>query len=307
MKISAYAGLGATILAVAVGLPMALHEPAEWARPAGPSLADMGAQEITFRNGELTLAGVMISPDGEPSSASVIIHGSGTSRRDNGWYLELADILRRSGHLVLLPDKRGSERSGGDWRSASMEDLAGDTEAAVAFLRARQPQLPVGIVGVSQGGWVASITAENDATLSYVANLSGSAVPATEQLVLEETNTMHEEMGVPRWLAGAIAPLTAWNTRNNVQPEIWDSLNSFNAADHWARVNVPVFSAYGALDEFDNVPVARSVAALEGLGNPHFTTRVYDRVGHGYFFYDTGEMHPDFVADFIAFLDANSR
>ena len=42
------------------------------------------------------LAGLLFVPQGEgPSPAAVIIHGSGTSRRDNRWYLTLTQYLSR--------------------------------------------------------------------------------------------------------------------------------------------------------------------------------------------------------------------
>lgn len=64
----------------------------------------------------------------------VIIHGGGTSQRDNDWHLSMVSYLQSNEVLVLLPDKRGSEKSAGDWRTASFEDLATDTLAAVQYL-----------------------------------------------------------------------------------------------------------------------------------------------------------------------------
>lgn len=54
-------------------------------------------------------------------------------------------------------DKRGAGQSTGDWATATVDDLAADAAAAVAALQAR-PQVPPGTVGVlghSEGGWVA--------------------------------------------------------------------------------------------------------------------------------------------------------
>ena len=71
---------------------------------------------------------MLFLPEGNgPFPAAVIIHGSGTSDRDNLWPLTLTQYLRESGIAVLLPDKRGSEKSEGDWRTSSFQDLAGDT------------------------------------------------------------------------------------------------------------------------------------------------------------------------------------
>ena len=105
----------------------------EWVK-----LGDTNFQDVRFRNTaqNLKLAGMLFVPEGEgPFPAAVIIHGSGTSHRNSGWYLTLTRYLQENGIVVLLPDKRGSEHSDGDWRTASFEDLATDSVAAVGFLR----------------------------------------------------------------------------------------------------------------------------------------------------------------------------
>lgn len=279
---------------------MLSHEPPEIVRPGIPE--DMPeAEEIAFANGDLALAGQWFEPEGA-RAALVIIHGSGTSSRQNAWYASFTRHMVEAGHAVLLPDKRGSEKSGGDWRDASMEDLAADTAAAVAWVRSRRPDLPVGLIGVSQGGWIAAVAAGRDPTLAFAASLSAAAVPPAEQLVLEERNTMRDEMGVPAPVARALAPLTAWNIRRNVQPELWATLEDFDATAHWARTGIPVFIAYGRLDELDNVPVAASAARIEALGKPNIELRVYSGVGHGFFAYETGKFSRDFLSDLDAFI-----
>ncbi|MRR51877.1 MAG: hypothetical protein EG825_13360, partial [Rhodocyclaceae bacterium] len=121
-------------------------------RDLGPELKSLNYREVSFRNGDLQLAGMLFLPETKgPHPAAVFIHGSGTSVRDNSWYLSVAEHLRKNGIAVLLPDKRGSEKSGGDWATASFADLAGDAAAAVDFVR-KQPQFarsPVGIIGFS--------------------------------------------------------------------------------------------------------------------------------------------------------------
>ena len=91
----------------------------------------------------------------------VIVHGSGTSQRDNGWYLTLVQYLQEHGVVVLLPDKRGSAQSAGDWRTASFDDLATDTLAAVAWLKLQDAVDPdkIGVIGLSEGGHIAPMVA----------------------------------------------------------------------------------------------------------------------------------------------------
>jgi hypothetical protein len=88
----------------------------------------------------------------------VLIGGSGPSDRHNdGFFDLLRDHLANAGVAVLAYDKRGAGRSTGDWATATVDDLAADAAAAVAALQARPQVTPaaVGVLGHSEGGWVA--------------------------------------------------------------------------------------------------------------------------------------------------------
>lgn len=145
------------------------------------ALADTRHVEIAFENQSqgLSLAGLLFVPEGDgPFPAAVVIHGSGTSRRDNGWYLTLAKHLQDSGIAVLLPDKRGSEKSEGDWSTSGFQDLATDTLAAIAHLRAQQsvPLSGIGVIGMSQGGWIAPLVVSQEDDLAFLVSIVGSVV-----------------------------------------------------------------------------------------------------------------------------------
>ena len=87
----------------------------------GPELSSFDYDEVEFENGELRLAGMIFLPPGEgPFPVAVIIHGSGPSRRDNKWYLSVSRHLQDNGIAVLLPDKRGCEKSEGNWVGADL-------------------------------------------------------------------------------------------------------------------------------------------------------------------------------------------
>jgi len=88
----------------------------------------------------------------------VLIGGSGPADRHNdGFFDELRTHLARGGVAVLAYDKRGTGKSTGAWAGATVDDLAHDAAAAVAALQAH-PRVAAGAVGVlghSEGGWVA--------------------------------------------------------------------------------------------------------------------------------------------------------
>lgn len=254
-------------------------EPRQFERVA---LAETRHVEVAFRNRsqDLALAGLLFVPEGDgPFPAAVVIHGSGTSRRDNGWYLTLAQHLQDSGIVVLLPDKRGSEKSGGDWRTSSLEDLATDTLAAIAYLRAQQavPLSAIGVIGMSQGGWIAPIVASKDGDLAFLVSMVGSAVTPREQLLYEENYNLRE-MGFLPGISNVLAYVGYANVRYLAQPQFYDLVGDYDPLLHWQRVSMDSLALYGADDT--NVPSIESAKRLKELDNPHIRVKIYEGSGH---------------------------
>lgn len=246
------------------------------------ALKDTTFTEVAFRNAaeDIDLAGLLFVPAGEgPYPAAVIIHGSGTSRRDNGWYLTLTKFLQENGVVVLLPDKRGSEKSGGDWQTASFEDLATDTLAAIEYLR-RQDTVELttlGVVGMSQGGWIAPIVATRSADVGFVVNMVGSAVTPDEQFAYEE-NLNLRQMGFLPGISNVVSLLSrAWIT-NVAQQDFWGAIDGFDPLPYWQDVEVGTLVLYGGDDT--NVPSRESAARLYDLRKPNIRVSIYEGSGH---------------------------
>jgi dienelactone hydrolase len=246
------------------------------------SLADTVHTEVDFRNEpqEINLAGLLFIPPGQgPFPAAVIIHGSGTSHRDSGWYLTLSHYLQQNGVVVLLPDKRGSEKSGGDWRTASFHDLATDTLAAIEFL-VEQEQVSIseiGVVGMSQGGWIAPIVASESDRLAFVVTMVGSAVTPIEQLQYEENYNIRQ-MGFLPGVSNVLALVSAAIIRNGRQSEFWNSIGDYDPIPYWQKLSVDALIMYGREDT--NVPSVESAARLREIGNPAIKVLIYDGSGH---------------------------
>lgn len=266
----------------------------------GPSLEEFEYTEISFRNETdgLQLGGMLFIPDGSgPHPAAVIIHGSGTSRRDSKWYLSVTSYLQDRGIAVLLPDKRGSEKSEGEWLGSSFEDLANDTLAAVDYLE-QQDHVSVsgiGIVGMSQGGWIAPVAASKSDSLSYVVSMVGPAVTPEEQIVHEEINNISPF--TYRFIARLIAPMTAARLMGM---EFFLPTAGFDPIPYWQDVDVPVFFAFGEHDKY--VPVEASLDRLEENGLAHHQIEVYPGGGHAIRDPRTNEVSSDYLQDLVEFV-----
>jgi len=272
------------ILAVVVG-PVIVRQiaPPEERTFQRVYLADVEYTEVKFRNEMqgLDQAGMLFVPDGEgPFPAVVIIQGSGPSERDLNWYLTLSSYMQKNGVAVLLPDKRGCEKSQGDWYTSSFEDLATDTLAAIDFMKSQEivKVSHLGIIGLSQGGIIASIVASQSSNLDFAINMVGPSVTMYEQLLHEENFTL-QEMGVLPGISNLISYASTFVLYNITAKDWYDTVGNFDPLPYWQKVSIPVLVLHGSEDH--NTPSAESKARFEALGKDNIRVIMYEGSGHG--------------------------
>lgn len=257
-------------------------------------------QEIEVHRGE-TLRGWLLMPE-NPKGGAVLLHGSGVSDRRNSYYVCLAHMLAEEGYAVILPDKRGSGQSGGDWRNEALSELAADGAAWLEVLRLHLPDVPyAGFIGVSQGGIIAPEAARL-ADADFAASLSASAVSLRAALRHEVGNDVRAG-GAPGLLQGPLAALFSLRAERR-HPGFWKLNGSYTMLGQWEAWQGPLFVAYGAEDETDNVPVAESVRQLSAVvsgGNP--VVKVYAGTGHS-LMDANGVFMPAFREDLLNWLAA---
>jgi len=114
-----------------------------------------------------------------------MVGGSGPTDRDNDTYFPpIRGHLLDAGIAVLSYDKRGVGTSSGDWRDATIDDLATDAGAALDFLRAQPGVRPdgVGLFGHSEGGWVVlRAAASRDDVPWVITNSCPGTTPAAQE------------------------------------------------------------------------------------------------------------------------------
>jgi cephalosporin-C deacetylase-like acetyl esterase len=152
-------------------------------------------EAVKFKNGDVTLAGTLLLPrrhDG-PYPAAVVVHGSGPMPRWAYWLNAMR--LVPEGMAVLIYDKRGTGRSTGEnpqdlvfdkatgeldvANAKSMLDiLAGDALAAVTWIASHNKidSSRIGLVGVSQAGWIMPLAASQSDKIKFIVSLVGPAV-----------------------------------------------------------------------------------------------------------------------------------
>ncbi len=247
-----------------------------------PLEEDTISREVTFQNFAqgIRLAGMLFVPEGEgPFPAAIFIHGSGASRRHNPWQVTLTQYLLGRGIAVLVPDKRGSEKSEGDWHTASFEDLATDTLAAVAFLRDQDnvPVSEIGVIGISQGGHIAPIVASESPDVGFLVDVVGSSLPMHEVLLYEENHNLRE-IGLIPGLSNIMAYPSTFVLRNIAKRDFWDAVGNFDPLPYWEKVAVSSLVLFGEKDT--NVPSEKSAERLESLDKSNIKVKIYEGSSH---------------------------
>ena len=116
-------------------------------------------QDTKFASRGVCLSARWVRPPGaQPSSAVILVHGSGATASIDATNLQW--LLPAEGISIFVFDKRGTGRSEGVF-THNFEILADDVVAAIAELRrlGGRQITRLGLAGFSQGGWVAPLAA----------------------------------------------------------------------------------------------------------------------------------------------------
>jgi len=144
-------------------------------------------KEIVFESEGIKLAGSIYSPK-DAQAAVVLVHGSDPVPR----MTELAELLAKNGLLVLTYDKRGVGESGGVYvgpqvgtNNISVDNLtllAKDASAAINVVHQHNKDLPIGLIGASQAGWIIPIAALKNSLVEFMVLFSSPTINTLEQL-----------------------------------------------------------------------------------------------------------------------------
>ncbi|HEY2549626.1 MAG TPA: alpha/beta hydrolase [Streptosporangiaceae bacterium] len=254
-----------------------------------------------------------------PLPGVVLVDGSGDGDRFDwgGWPEWLAD----AGSVVLRHDKPGCGGSPGHWTDQTIEDRARESLAAVRVLRAHPATAgqPVGLYGISQGGWAALMAAALEPeSVSFVVCHSGPGTTPAQQERERIENWLradgHDEAVIAEAIAWVDAradlirrgepaeAVLAEQSRYASRPwyatatqfaydtpaalRFGRGILDFDPTTVMPQVRCPVLVLFGAADTM--VPVRDSLSAFAGHLPPH--------PGHGFAAFP-GANHGLFIAD----------
>jgi pimeloyl-ACP methyl ester carboxylesterase len=218
-------------------------------------------------------AGTLFLPPGEgPYPAVVWVHASGPATR-LGRKAPSVKALAGAGIAMLSYDKRGTGESEGKCCPGDhghFNLLAADVAGAVAALR-RRPEIDrgkVGLLGVSQAGWVAPLAAVRSGHVAFLAMVDAPVVPYSVESLYSHL-TGEEGGGEPKPAAEIQRKLDE-HKPSGVDPAV--SLR---------KLDIPALYLYGSADL--SQPTARDIVVLDRLKaqGKDFTYVVYPGANHG--------------------------
>lgn len=291
-----------------------------WTRGTGEARRAVRAdierrEDLRFSNGTIRLAGTLISPAARGRHpAIVLVHGSGAENRD--YMVPWAHFLVRHGIAILGYDKRGVGQSTGDWNTATFDDLAGDVVSACAFLKARADVDPskIGVLGISQAGWIMPIAAVRSKDIAFLVSISGAGVSAAETTI-DQTRNELTSSGMPAAAVDNVVGLmklqyeyartgSGWaayaDKRAQMVARMGQAPPSFPGTPddpYWGfirrlyfydptptleRLTTPTLAIWGELDNNIVADKNRSAwdAALKAAGNRDYTLKILPRADH---------------------------
>lgn len=284
------------------------------ARQAGRAQTET-REDVRFASGTLRLTGTLFKPaSGDRHPAVILVHGSGPENRE--YVLPFARFLVRRGMAVLGYDKRGVGGSTGDWSTASFDDLAGDVVSAFDYLKTRRDIDPgrIGLLGISQAGWIMPLAAARANGLAFLISVSGAGVPPAETTLDQAQNEMAGRGMTPQTVADILGIMRlqyhfartgqGWDeyaaAREKLAARIgrppdtmpgspddpyWQSIRKTYFHDPGPalrQLRVPVLALFGALD--NNILAEKNRAAWESAlsagGHRDYTLRILPGANH---------------------------
>ncbi len=192
-----------TFTQMGTSLPLTLKpgedKPKRPQTPQGPF--PYTSEEVTFANGDVTLNGTLVLPEGYNRStpALVMVTGSGQQNRDEEIFdhkpfAVISDALARAGIATLRYDDRGYGTKTSNLANSTTEDFKNDAAAGIALLRERFDK--VGVIGHSEGGTIALMLAAEQKA-DFIVSLAGMVISGAETLLWQNRISL-AQAGIPQ-------------------------------------------------------------------------------------------------------------
>jgi uncharacterized protein len=266
--------------------------------PAIASEVDIIKKKVTFRSGKYTLSGeLLMKQEAKNSPIIIFLPGSYTSSyltNYKTWSNEnLEKLFIDKGFIIFHFDKRGINDSEGKWHTTDFYGRADDTKAAIDFAK----NLPfvdntkIGLVGHSQGGWIAQMVASlYPDEVAFAVSLAGPVYSVRQQM-LNDFHAAYVCDGVDSTIAYKKAERKVRNvlTLSMLMPvkKNWIQLNRIKNFDPTDFIQIPSAPVLYLFAENDNLVypdwnIQRFKELFPNGMPPHLTYHVVNGANHSF-------------------------
>ena len=259
-----------------------------------------------------------LPPGNQPAPLLLVYHAANGGRSDFPFYDHLKRDLPEAGVATFIFDRRGSGDQPGDFEAADFEDLARDGLSALAVLKEhpRVDAARIGTWGISQGGWIAPLSATLSDDVSFVISVSGPGVTPARQMAYaadynlrasgfsEEIIARARDLRVridayyrnssgreilqadisaaerEEWFPFAYLPSSGELPENPEQTK-WRKEMDFDPAEHLGKLSVPMLVVFGRNERW--VPVEESIEGIRAVASDKVPLTFYIAENSGHF------------------------
>ena len=240
------------------------------------SLDRIKEENVEFMSNGVKLEGTIFSP-GKPYAAIVFVHGSGMQKRN----LSIAKQFANQGIAAFVYDKRGVGKSEGEFvgvnsaNGHNLKLLAEDALQAFNVIAAhpKLKNIPVGLSGISQAGWIIPIAAQKNELIDFIVLWSGPVCKVSEEDIYSIYTNDKDFKNIPTYDEALKSRKTKY---------IWPSFlgEDIDSSSYLEDIEIPGLWIFGSQD--GSIPVDLSVNRLNSLinNNKKYEYIIFDGLGH---------------------------
>ena len=258
-------------------------------------MTDRTSEDIEVGRDGLTLRGLVEQPqDSEHGPAVIFMHGfmRDMGAKEGDVYQQIADGLVDQGFTVVRFDFNGRGGSDGDFADSDVFNQIEDAIAVLDYVRTRIQPTEISLMGHSQGGVIAGMTA---GMYSDVVNNLVMLAPAA---TIKDDALRGTLLGVPF-------------DANHVPDEI-TLRNGRTVAGKYVRIaqTLPIYETTAmfkgpalAIQGEDDAVIGDGAVRQYGAAMPNCAVSLYTNLGHPF----TGEDRDAAIAEAVQFLASHKR
>jgi pimeloyl-ACP methyl ester carboxylesterase len=231
----------------------------------------------------LRLAGTLVTSEGSPERAVVLVHGGGVTRDEGSFFTRLAGGLGEAGVASLRFDLRGHGESEGRQEDLTLATILNDIRVALEYVREATGARRVSLLGASFAGGVCAY---------YAARRPGEL----DRLVLLNPQLDYKQRTIdsrPYWRDGRLDEGMARQLEKDGFIEFTPTLRHgrpilnevfwFDVLAVLPEITTPTLVVHGTKDTF--VPVEASRSAMDRFTADHKLVEI-DGAQHGFAAHD---------------------